>query len=253
MRETSATIIWKKFEDQYMTNNIENRLYLKNKLFWYEFFRGTSINNHLDKFNKIISYLRGLDTRIDDKDKAILLLNSNSKSYDYLTTTLIQGKEKVAYDLVSLAVLTNEKHLKKRGNPTRMRYSLGEEEIRKSDKSKIICHQFRKLKHVHRNQKYPNRTNGGRENICVVENANVVTTPKEEDFESMLLVTPDLKKNLIFLGVFNSIKYRVILESKNLKVFSDATVVMRGKNESNLYFLQECTVTGFASITTKDT
>ena len=39
MCETSVTTIRKKLEDQYMTNSIENRLYLKKKLFLYKFFR----------------------------------------------------------------------------------------------------------------------------------------------------------------------------------------------------------------------
>ena len=115
MHETSALVIWKKLDDQYMTNSIENHLYLKKKLFRYEFSRGTSMNNHIDGFNNIILYLQGLDVGIDDEDKAILLLNLLLESYDHLTTTLIHEKEKVTFDLVTSVVLASEKCLKERG------------------------------------------------------------------------------------------------------------------------------------------
>ena len=89
MREKLASVIWKKLEDKYMTTNIENRLYLKKKLFWFEYTKDTSINDHLDGFNKIISDLLNLEIEIDDEDKAILLFNSLPKSYDHLSTRLI--------------------------------------------------------------------------------------------------------------------------------------------------------------------
>ncbi|KAM7469064.1 hypothetical protein LguiA_007247 [Lonicera macranthoides] len=219
-----------------------------------------------------------------------------------------------------------------------MRYSLGGEAMRRSgkteksrgqnlgdrpaDKSKIICHKCKKLRHVR--QECPNRTNSGGKNKGTVENANAVTAPKDEDFENMLVVTslvssssewildsgcsyhmcpnrklfhtftevngskvlmgndhacktmgigmirlkihdgvvctlgdvryvPDLKKKLISLGAFDSNRYRVMLEGGNLKVFSGVMVMMRGKNEGNIYFLQGSTVTGFASVTTEET
>uniref|UniRef100_A0A5B6Z910 Putative Ty-1 copia retrotransposon n=1 Tax=Davidia involucrata TaxID=16924 RepID=A0A5B6Z910_DAVIN len=41
MKETVATSLWKKLEDKYMTKSIENRLYLKKKLFHFQFKHGT--------------------------------------------------------------------------------------------------------------------------------------------------------------------------------------------------------------------
>ena len=43
---------------------------------------------HLDDFYKIITHLLNLDVKIDDEDKALLLLNSLSESYEFLVTTL---------------------------------------------------------------------------------------------------------------------------------------------------------------------
>ena len=46
---------------------------------------------HLDDFNKIITDLLNLDVKIDDEDKALLLLNSLPESYEFLVTTLLHG------------------------------------------------------------------------------------------------------------------------------------------------------------------
>ena len=73
------------------------------------------MNDHLDGFNKIISYLQGLEVGINDEDKAILFINSLSESYDHLTTMLIHGNENVTFDLVSSVVLANENSYKERG------------------------------------------------------------------------------------------------------------------------------------------
>ena len=92
MREKSAASIWKILEDKYMTKSIENRLYLKKKLFRFEYARGTSMSEHVDEFNKMISDLLNLNDDMKDEDKAILLLNSLPESYDHLSTTLLYGK-----------------------------------------------------------------------------------------------------------------------------------------------------------------
>ena len=108
MREISAVSIWKILDDKYMTNIIENRLYLKKKLFRYEYVKSMSMTEHIDEFNKIISDLLNMDVDMKDEDKAILLLNSLPESYDHLSTTLLYGKDVVKYEDVSSALLVNE-------------------------------------------------------------------------------------------------------------------------------------------------
>ena len=56
-----------------------------------------SMNDHVDLFNKIWVDLLNLDEKFKDEDKALLLLNSLSEEYDYLTTTLLHGKDSVIY------------------------------------------------------------------------------------------------------------------------------------------------------------
>ncbi|TXG46509.1 hypothetical protein EZV62_027989 [Acer yangbiense] len=80
MKETMASSLWKKLEDKYMTKSIENRLYLKKKLFRFQY----------------------------KKDKALLLLNSLPDTYEHLTTTLLYGKDEVKFIDVSNALVNNE-------------------------------------------------------------------------------------------------------------------------------------------------
>eukprot|EP00268_Persea_americana_P009428 TRINITY_DN13788_c0_g4_i2.p1 TRINITY_DN13788_c0_g4~~TRINITY_DN13788_c0_g4_i2.p1 ORF type:complete len:117 (+),score=26.76 TRINITY_DN13788_c0_g4_i2:400-750(+) len=75
MRETSAKELWQKLEEKYMTKSLENRIYLKKKLFRFEYHQGISMTEQLDEFNKIIDDLVNIDVKVDDEDKALLLLN----------------------------------------------------------------------------------------------------------------------------------------------------------------------------------
>lgn len=103
-----AKELWKALEDKFMTKSIENRLYLKKRLFRFNYKKGISMNEHLNNFNKILTDLKNLDDHIGDEDKALLLLNSLPDSYDHLTTTLLYGKEKIKYVDVANALVNNE-------------------------------------------------------------------------------------------------------------------------------------------------
>ncbi|KAL7219791.1 hypothetical protein ACSBR2_012785 [Camellia fascicularis] len=104
----TAKELWKVLEDKFMTKTIENRLYLKKRLFRFDYKKGISMKEHLNNFNKILTDLKNLDVQIDDEDKALLLLNSLPDTYDYLTITLLYGKEKIKYVDVSNALVNNE-------------------------------------------------------------------------------------------------------------------------------------------------
>ncbi|TXG47175.1 hypothetical protein EZV62_026469 [Acer yangbiense] len=108
MKETMASSLWKKLEDKYMTKSIENRLYLKKKLFRFQYKKGISMIEHLDNYNKILADLQNLDVEIIDEDKALLLLNSLPDTYEHLTTTLLYGKDEVKFIDVSNALVNNE-------------------------------------------------------------------------------------------------------------------------------------------------
>jgi len=75
MNETSALNILKKLKAKYIINTIDNHVYLKMKIFRFDYTRATSMSDHVNEFSKIISGLKSLKVTLDDKDNAILLFN----------------------------------------------------------------------------------------------------------------------------------------------------------------------------------
>ena len=109
MRETKAKELWKMVEDKYMTKNVENRLYLKKKLFRLQYCAGISMFKHLNDYNKIFA---NLEVEIKDEDKALLLLNSLLDTYDHLITTLLYWKNEIKFNDVTNTLTNNEYHKK---------------------------------------------------------------------------------------------------------------------------------------------
>ncbi|KAF1897303.1 hypothetical protein Lal_00035006 [Lupinus albus] len=56
---------------------------------------GTDLHQHLNTFNQVINDLQKLDVKVDDEDKAIILLCSLPNSYEHLVTTLTYGKDSI--------------------------------------------------------------------------------------------------------------------------------------------------------------
>ena len=54
---------------------------------------GTLVLQHLNAFNQILSDLFALEVKLEEKDKALLLMSSLSQSYDHLTTIIMNEKE----------------------------------------------------------------------------------------------------------------------------------------------------------------
>ncbi|KAG2687294.1 hypothetical protein I3760_09G044700 [Carya illinoinensis] len=107
-QETDARVLWQKLEDKFMKKSIENRLHLKKKLFRFQFREGISMSEHLNNYNQILADLLNLDVKIEDEDKALLLLNSLPDTYEHLITTLLYGKEKISFEDVSSSLISNE-------------------------------------------------------------------------------------------------------------------------------------------------
>ena len=108
MRETSAKKLWDTLEEKFLTKSLENRLYMKKKLFRFTYAPGMSMNDHVNSFNKILADLLNLDEKFEDEDKALLLLNSLPDEYDHLTTTLLHGKDSITFDAVCSALYRSE-------------------------------------------------------------------------------------------------------------------------------------------------
>lgn len=106
MWETKAKDLWKKFKDKFMTKNVGNHLYLKKKLFCFQYRLGVSTIEHLNDYNKILADLQNLEVEILDEDKVLLLLNSLPNAYDHLITTLLFEKMKLGLMMSLMLWLT---------------------------------------------------------------------------------------------------------------------------------------------------
>ncbi|VFQ76117.1 unnamed protein product [Cuscuta campestris] len=105
---TDPVDIWDKLESRYKSKSLTSRLYLKKRLFGLQMAEEANFNGHLDEFNKITIELESIDVKIEEEDKALLLLASLPSSFDNIVTTLLFGKETLKFDEVVAALLMNE-------------------------------------------------------------------------------------------------------------------------------------------------
>ena len=73
----------------------------------------TAVLEHLNFFNKVINELL-VDVKIDEEDKAVILLSSLLELYDHIITTMLYGKETLILEEVTSTLLSNE--IRKRPN-----------------------------------------------------------------------------------------------------------------------------------------
>ena len=109
-----TTALWSRLEILYMTKSFSNKLYLKKQLYGLHMKEGTTVLEHLNFFNKVISEFLAVDVNIDEKDKALILLSSLPESYDHIVTAILYGKKTLILEEVTSILLSNE--IRKRPN-----------------------------------------------------------------------------------------------------------------------------------------
>src|SRR3954465_6087319 len=82
MNEESAAELWSRLESLYMTKSLSNKLYTKKQPYYLRMKESTPILQHLNLFNKIVSDLLALEVKLEEEDKALLLLGSLPHNYD---------------------------------------------------------------------------------------------------------------------------------------------------------------------------
>ncbi|KAL8544678.1 hypothetical protein ACS0TY_005056 [Phlomoides rotata] len=103
-KEKTVIDVWRKLESLYQTKSVSNKLYVKQKLLDFRMSDGKDLNEQLDTFNR---YIDDLDVKMDDDDKALMLLNALPKSLDSFKDSVLFGNQDgVSYDTVLTAVKT---------------------------------------------------------------------------------------------------------------------------------------------------
>ena len=68
----------------------------------------TDITVNLSVFNSLVSQLMSIGVKIEEEDKALILVNSLPKSFKNLVTTLCYGRDDLDIDTVVRALLSDE-------------------------------------------------------------------------------------------------------------------------------------------------
>ena len=76
MDEKTAIGLWSILETLYLTKSLSNKLYLKKQLYGLCMNEKTTVLEHLNFFNKVISELLPVDVKINEEDKTMKLLSS---------------------------------------------------------------------------------------------------------------------------------------------------------------------------------
>ena len=97
INEEIATELWSRLETLYKTKSLSNKLYLKKQLYGICMNERTSVLKYLSFFNKVISELLDANVKIDEEDKALILLILFPESYNHIVTTILYGKKTLSW------------------------------------------------------------------------------------------------------------------------------------------------------------
>ena len=67
LHETSARQLWEILEKKYLTKSIKSRLQLKSKLYGFQMQRGCSINEHLNRYTRLLTDLVNVDVETSER------------------------------------------------------------------------------------------------------------------------------------------------------------------------------------------
>ncbi|KAL4284674.1 hypothetical protein GQ457_16G014350 [Hibiscus cannabinus] len=160
--------IWKKLGNQFMSRTVTTKLYLNQRLYGLKMQEGHDLAQHVNVFNQIITDLIQLDVKIEDEDKAMILLCSLPPSYEHMVTTLTYGKETINVEEIITTLLAHNQRkqnagksfhaddLYVKGNQDRGRKLENEGSGRRNSRSKsrgkkmIGCYKGKEARHMKR-------------------------------------------------------------------------------------------------------
>ncbi|KAG5133904.1 hypothetical protein JHK82_025092 [Glycine max] len=108
-REKTTASIWLKLESLYMTKSLANRLCLKQQLYTFKMIESRTATKQLADFNKILDDLENIEVKLEEENKALLLLNSLPKSFEHFKDAIIYGKDQdITLEEVQTSIRTKE-------------------------------------------------------------------------------------------------------------------------------------------------
>ena len=75
-----------------MTKSLANRLYMKQKLYAFNMGKDKMILDQIDEFNNILDDLENIDVKLENEDKALILLNALPNTYKHFKDVMLYGR-----------------------------------------------------------------------------------------------------------------------------------------------------------------
>ena len=66
------------------------------------------MNDHITRFDSLVTDLLNLDEKVSDVDKALILLASLLDEYEHLIVSMLTGKETITFKEVTTSLYSNE-------------------------------------------------------------------------------------------------------------------------------------------------
>nr|GEZ32172.1 retrovirus-related Pol polyprotein from transposon TNT 1-94 [Tanacetum cinerariifolium] len=107
-KETPDNKLWVTLEEKFLKKNCQNKLFMKKRLFRFTYIPGTTMNDHITSFNRLVTDLMNIDEVFKDHDLALIFLGLLLDQYELLETTLLNGKDDVSFSEMCNALYSKE-------------------------------------------------------------------------------------------------------------------------------------------------
>lgn len=91
-----------------MTKSLVNILDIKNKILSLKMVERSSLDWHIDEFNKVCDELETINEGLSDESKALLLINSLPKPYEHFMDAWLYGRQTLFSEEVKSALGTEK-------------------------------------------------------------------------------------------------------------------------------------------------
>ena len=108
LEEETSYKIFKKLESLYVTKDLPNKMYRREKFFTYKMDPSKTLTYNIDEFKKIVSNFKSLEDKLSDENEAYVLLNSLPEAYKDVKNALKYDRDSVKTKTIIWTLRTRE-------------------------------------------------------------------------------------------------------------------------------------------------
>ncbi|XP_060202125.1 uncharacterized protein LOC132630572 [Lycium barbarum] len=270
----TAASLWKKLEDLYQKKSVTTRMLLRQRLHTFKIKIGTTLQDYLDAFNKLVVDLTHADIKVGDEELACTLLISLSPAYKDVVTSMMYSKKMVTLQIVRHALnsdelrnhinngekedhgegLTIRGHSSQRGRGKSVARSKFRKRVSKKD---VECWGCQQKGHIGPNKK-TDKTIASASTVQVAQTSgeDYVLTTSTDDIQTHKSILDSactfhmyFKKDW-FTSILDKLGYKHASEGGICKVTKGSLVMLKAKLEGGLYVIMGSTILGTANAAT---